>query len=393
MSYLEGRPRTRALRNQQIREVANLGLGRKDVLAFWFGESHLPTPEPVRAAAAAALMSGETFYTPNLGVPELRQDLAAYLSRWHQPIPADRVAVTSSGVSALMIALQATVEPGASVVAVTPVWPNLCEIPKILGAGVISVPLQFGSNGWTLDLERLIAAIRPGVGAVVINSPNNPTGWTLSRPEQEAILARCRAVGTWLIADDVYERLYFHAPCAPSFLDIVDPSDRFVGCNSFSKAWRMPGWRIGWAVIPQALAPSFSKLIEYNTSCVPGFVQSAARVALTECEADVAYQVALIKDNQRLLYERLATSRQVELGSAAAGGMYAFFRILGLTDSLSFCKRLVVQAGLGLAPGSAFGDDSREFVRWCIATDPAKLEAGLDRFAAAMRLPTGQRAL
>jgi aspartate/methionine/tyrosine aminotransferase len=368
-------------------------MGAKDVLAFWFGESHLPTPEPVRSAAAAALMSGETFYTPNLGLPELRQDLAAYLSRWHQPIPAERVAVTSSGVSALMIAMQATVEPGASVVAVTPVWPNLCEIPKILGAGVISVPLQFGSNGWTLDLERLIGAIRPGVGAVVINSPNNPTGWTLSRPQQEAILERCRAVGTWLIADDVYERLYFSAPCAPSFLDIVDPSDRFIGCNSFSKAWRMTGWRIGWAVIPQAMAASFSKLIEYNTSCVPGFVQSAARVALTECEGDVAYQVALIKDNQRRLYDRLATSDQVELGAPAAGGMYAFFRIRGLTDSLSFCKHLVANARLGLAPGSAFGDDSREFVRWCIATDPAKLEAGLDRFAAAVLLPAGRRAL
>ena len=393
MSYLEGRPRTRALRNQQIREVADTGMGAKDVLAFWFGESHLPTPEPIRAAGAAALMTGETFYTPNLGLPELRQDLASYLSRWHRPISADRVAVTSSGVSALMLALQATVEPGASVVAVTPVWPNLCEIPKILGADVISVPLQFDASGWRLDLDRLIGAIRPGVGAVIVNSPNNPTGWTLGRAEQEAILARCRAVGAWLIADDVYERLYFQAPCAPSFLDIVDPADRFVGCNSFSKAWRMTGWRVGWAVIPQELAPSFSKLIEYNTSCVPGFVQSAARVALTECEADVAYLVSLVKTNQQRLYERLATLSQVELGAPAPGGMYAFFRLRGLTDSLSFCKRLVAKARLGLAPGSAFGEDSREFVRWCIATDPAKLEAGLDRFASAVLLPAEQRAV
>jgi aspartate/methionine/tyrosine aminotransferase len=392
MSYLEGHPRTRALRNQQIREVANSALGAQDVLAFWFGESHLPTPEPIRAAGAAALMTGETFYTPNLGLPELRQDLASYLSRWHQPVAADRVAVTSSGVSALMLALQAVADPGAAVVAVTPVWPNLCEIPKILGAEVISVPLQFGSKGWTLDLDRLIGAIQPGVAAVVINSPNNPTGWTLSRPEQETILARCRSVGTWLIADDVYERLYFQAPCAPSFLDIADPSDRFIACNSFSKAWRMTGWRIGWAVIPQALAGSFGKLTEYNTSCVPGFVQSAARVALTGCEADISYLVTLVKANQERLYERLATLSHVQLGAPAPGGMYAFFRIRGLSDSLSFCKRLVAEARLGLAPGSAFGDDSREFVRWCIATDPAKLEAGLDRFAATALLPDEQRA-
>ncbi|HEY7889514.1 MAG TPA: pyridoxal phosphate-dependent aminotransferase [Steroidobacteraceae bacterium] len=385
MPYLEGRPQIRALRNQQIREVANAAMGSKDLLAFWFGEAHLPTPEAIRAAGAASLMRGDTFYTPNLGLPELRQDLASYLSRWHRPVAADRIAVTSSGVSALMISVQAVVEPGASVVAVTPVWPNLCEMPKILGAEVISVPLQFGSNGWALDLDRLVAAIQPGVGAVIINSPNNPTGWTLSRPEQEAILARCRALGTWLIADEVYERLYFRAPCAPSFLDIADPSDRFISCNSFSKAWRMTGWRIGWAVIPQALAADCSKLLEYNTSCVPGFVQNAARVALTECEADVSRLVTEVKANQQRLYERLATLSQLELGAPAPGGMYAFFRVRGLSDSLSFCKRLVEEARLGLAPGSAFGDDSREFVRWCIAADPAKLEAGLDRFVSDQR--------
>lgn len=389
MSCPEGRPQIGALRNQQIREVANVAFGSKDVLAFWFGEAHLPTPEPIRAAGAAALMAGDTLYTPNLGLPELRQDLASYLSHWHRPIPSDRIAVTSSGVSALMISLQAVVEPGSAVVAVTPVWPNLCEIPKILGAEVISVPLQFGTSGWRLDLERLLGAIQPGVAAVVISSPNNPTGWALSRSEQEAILARCRAAGTWLIADDVYERLYFPAPCAPSFLDIADPSDRLIACNSFSKAWRMTGWRIGWAVIPQAMVPGYSKLIEYNTSCVPGFIQRAARVALTQCEADVSHLVKQIKANQQRLYERLAALSQVELGAPAAGGMYAFFRVRGLSDSLSFCKRLVEKARLGLAPGSAFGDDSRDFVRWCIAADPAKLEAGLDRFASYLSAGAG----
>ena len=380
MSYLESRPQVRALRNQQIREVANSAMGSKDVLAFWFGEAHLPTPQPIREAGAAALMSGDTFYTPNLGLPELREDVASYLSRWHRPIAAERIAVTSSAVSGLMITLQAIAGPGDSVVAVTPVWPNLCEIPRILGAEVVSVPLQFGADGWQLDLDRLIGAIKPGVTALMINSPNNPTGWTLSRPEQEAILARCRAVGTWLIADDVYERLYFRGPCAPSFLDIADPADRVIACNSFSKAWRMTGWRIGWATIPKELAASYAKLIEYNTSCVPGFVQSAARVALTRCEPDVSRLIAEVAANQRRLYERLSTVDRVEMGAPAPGGMYAFFRIKGLEDSLSFCKQLVAKARVGLAPGSAFGDDSREFVRWCIASDAGKLEAGLDRF-------------
>jgi aspartate/methionine/tyrosine aminotransferase len=382
MSNLQSRPGIQALRHQQIREVADAAMGAKDVLAFWFGESHLPTPEPVRKAGAAALMRGETFYTPNLGLPELRQEIAAYLSRWHRPLEVGRIAVMSSGLSALMIALQALVAPGDSVVIVTPVWPNLCEMPRILGAEVIEVPLDFGPNGWSLDLGRLIEAIGPQVKAVLINSPNNPTGWTMDRAEQAAVLARCRAAGAWLIADDVYERLYFPAPCAPSFLDIVDSSDRFIACNSFSKAWRMTGWRIGWAVLPEPLVADFGKLIEYNTSCVPGFVQSAARVALTECEADVSQMVDEIKANQQRLYERLASVSRVELGVPGRGGMYAFFRIKGLSDSLSFCKQLAATARVGLAPGSAFSVDRSDFVRWCIATDAAKLDAGLDRFEA-----------
>lgn len=387
MSNLQSRPGIQALRHQQIREVANAAMGAKDVLAFWFGESHLPTPEPVRQAGAAALVRGETFYAPNLGLPELRHDIAAYLSRWHRPIGVDRVAVTSSGLSALMISLQALVAPGDSVVIVTPVWPNMCEMPRILGAEVIEVPLEFGPRGWSLDLDRLIEAIGPLVRAVLINSPNNPTGWTLDRAEQTAILARCRAVGAWLIADDVYERLYFQAPIAPSFLDIVDPSDRFIACNSFSKAWRMTGWRIGWAALPEPLVADFAKLIEYNTSCVPSFVQSAARVALTDCEADISQMVDEIQANQQRLYERLASVDSVELGAPARGGMYAFFRIKGLKDSLSFCKQLAATARVGLEPGSAFSDDRHDFVRWCIATDAAKLDAGLERFEAYLADP------
>ncbi|MBL8265266.1 pyridoxal phosphate-dependent aminotransferase [Steroidobacter sp.] len=384
MSHLEGRTRVQTLRNQQIREVANAAMGAKDVLGFWFGESHLPTPEPIRAAGAAALASGATFYTPNLGLPELREAVATYLSRLHRPIGSERVAITSSGVSALMIAMQALLEPGDSVVIVTPVWPNLQEMPKILGAEVIPVPLRFGEAGWRLDLDQLLDSIQPGVKAVFINSPNNPTGWTLSRAEQEVILARCRQSGVWLIADDVYERLYFAGKSAPSFLEIVDPKDRFIGCNSFSKAWRMTGWRAGWAVMPEALTPNYAKLIEYNTSCVPGFIQAACRVALTDCEADVEFLVEQVRSNQRQLHERLSRVDRIELGAPAPGGMYAFFRIEGLSDSLAFCKSLVRNAKIGLAPGSAFGDASPEFVRWCIATDPLRLTAALDRFIEAL---------
>jgi len=378
---IQARPGVQALRSQQIREVAGVAAGRPDVLPFWFGESNLTTPQVIRTAATAALQKGQTLYAPTLGVSELRESLAQYLTQLHQPVPADRIAITNSGVTALMLALQALISPGDRVVAVTPVWPNLCEIPRILGAQVECVPLRFGAQGWSLDLDRLLAAVTSSTTALVINSPNNPTGWTLSRAEQEAILRHCRTTGTWLVADDVYERIYFHGSCAPSFLDLVAPEDRFIGCNSFSKAWRMTGWRIGWLVIPQELLWDLSKLIEYNSSCAPPFIQLAACVALTACEADVATQVHQIRANQLRLYELLRSLARVELGAPAAGAMYAFFRVKGLQDSLALCKRLVMEAGVGLAPGSAFGQEAPEFLRWCLAVDPEQLEEGARRFA------------
>jgi aspartate aminotransferase len=183
------RPQVRGLRASQIREVANAGLGRSDILAFWFGESDQSTPTFIREAAAKALMDGRTFYTHNLGRPDLRAALSAYLSNLHGvPIAADRLAVTSAGVSALMIAAQSILEPGDRVVVVTPVWPNVVEIPKVMGAQVTCVSLAPANGRWNLDLDRLLAALTPDTAMLFLNSPNNPTGWTLPAGAQRAIL-------------------------------------------------------------------------------------------------------------------------------------------------------------------------------------------------------------
>ena len=152
-----------ALPGSRIREVANAGLGRSDVLAFWFGESDEVTPEPVRAAAARSLADGETFYSHNLGLPELRAAIAAYASGLHGAVDVDRVAVTSSGVTALMLAMQMLAGPGDEVVAVVPVWPNLTAQPLILGARVTRVALRPGSGSavgrWQLDLDELLSRV------------------------------------------------------------------------------------------------------------------------------------------------------------------------------------------------------------------------------------------
>lgn len=370
-----------ALRPSLIREVANAGFGVPDMLPFWFGESDRVTPDFIRDAAAAALRDGATFYTHNLGTAPLRDAIASYVSARHGATAADTVAVTSSGVSALMLVAQMLVGPGERVVAVTPLWPNLVEIPKILGAQVECVPLGYGDAGWQLDVGRLLAALTPGTRMLLINSPNNPTGWTMSRDDQQAVLAHCRRHGIWLVADEVYERLAFDADDvhgAPSFLDIASRDERVVVVNSFSKAWAMTGWRLGWLVAPAAVMADLSKLVEYNTSCAPGFVQAAGEVALRDGEPFVRSFVAALRDARDHLVAALRTLPGVEV-PPPPGAMYLFLRLPGASDSLAFCKTLVREAGLGLAPGSAFGPEGEGFVRWCYACDPARLDAGVER--------------
>jgi aspartate/methionine/tyrosine aminotransferase len=382
------RPLVQSLGASRIREVANAGIGLPDVLPFWFGEPDEITPEIIRDAAKEALDSGDTFYTPNLGITPLREAIAGYLSALHRPLDASRIAVTSSGVSALMLVSQLIVNPGDRVVAVTPLWPNLQEIPKILGAQVVQVPLRFdpgAGRAWELDLQQLLDALTPDTKAVLLNSPNNPTGWVITREQQEALLAHCRQHGIWILADDVYERLVYDiAPgtqsCAPSFLDMAAPEDRIVSANSFSKSWLMTGWRLGWIVAPQPLMIDLGKLIEYNTSCAPGFVQRAGIVAVERGEEIVAHTVARYQAARDFLYERLNALPGIT-SPKPKGAMYLFFRVDGTQDTLALCKRLVAEAGLGLAPGNAFGPNGEGYVRWCFASSLERLDEGVQRLS------------
>jgi len=381
---LEARPAVRSLAASRIREVVNSADGRRDVLAFWVGEPDEPTPEFIRKAGMDSIAAGETFYTYNLGIPSLREALAAYLTRLHRKIGSAQVAVTSAGVNALMIASQLIVEPGDRVVEVVPLWPNLQEIPRILGANVETVGLEFSKEGWTLDLNLLIKKLSPGTKALYLNSPNNPTGWTISRDDQKTILEHCRKHGIWIFADDAYERIYFgEGGVAPSFLDICGDKDRIISANTFSKTWLMPGWRLGWLVVPAELAADLAKLIEFNTSCTPVFVQRAGAAALKEGEPVVARTVERFRRARDFLLDELKTSERVS-AATPTGTMYAFFKIEGVTDTLSFCKQLVHDFGLGLAPGSAFGPSGEGFVRWCFASGEERLAEGIARLRRAL---------
>lgn len=377
----------------KIREVANAGLGRSDVLAFWFGESDEVTPDFIRQAAIDSLQQGETFYAHNLGLPELRAQIATAMSAKHPlhnggvggptgTINADRIAVTSGGVSALMLAVQSLVNPGDEVVAVTPVWPNLTAQAQIMGGQLKTVSLKPKDGAWTLDLDALLAAITPATRLLIVNAPNNPTGWTLEPQEQRAILEHCRKTGTWILADEVYENLYYaDSPqaCAPSFLDHSTPEDRLMVVHSFSKSYLMTGWRLGWLILPPSCTQDMGKLIEFNTSCASTFVQRAGIAAIQGAGAVTPRVVAHLKACRDALVPALQTLPDVELASPK-GGMYAFFKLQGADDSLALAKRLVAEAGLGLAPGNAFAPEANGWLRWCFASkDIARLHQGVER--------------
>lgn len=375
----QARPAVRGLEASKVREVANAGFGQEKLARFWFGESDQPTPEYIRRAAIAAIEAGRTFYTHNHGIAPLREALGAYLHRQHGRTFGDaRLTVTSSGVSALMVAMQALLDPGDRVVVVTPVWPNVVQIPAILGARVARVGLEPRQGAWRLDLDRLLSAITPQTRLVIVNSPGNPTGWMMPPEARRPLLDHCRRLGVWLLTDDVYERLAFDRDRAASLLEIADPEDRLISANSFSKAWLMTGWRLGWLVAPTALQADIGKLVEFNTSCAPDFVQAAGIAALAEGEPHVARLRENLRGARDQLLGALAALDGVE-ATRPDGGMYVMLRLAGHTDSVALAKRLVAERGLGLAPGAAFGPEAEGWLRWCVAVAPEALAEGVRR--------------
>jgi len=379
------RPSLDPLPASRIREVANAAMGRDDVLKFWFGEGDLPTPEFIRAAAKAALDDGETFYNHNLGIAELRESIAGYVNRTHaprMPLTTERIAATSSGVSALSLVAQSLFEPGDRVAIVTPVWPNVTAQPRIMGAEVVRVPLTCSAGRWRLDLQRLLDAAPPGTRAVIVNSPNNPTGWVMAQADWNTLLAHCRRHGIWLIADDAYERLIFDgSPHAPGVLAQVDPDERFISANTFSKSWTMTGFRLGWLVAPRGFIAGFAKMVEFNTSCAPTFIQRAGITAIEHGDALIAETRARLQASRDALVEQLARIPGIEC-APPDGAMYLFFRVAGRSDnSLDFAKRLVTEVGLGLAPGVAFGPEGEGSLRWCFAAQRSLIDDGVARLA------------
>lgn len=367
-----------AAQGSHIITVSRAAFARPDTDFLCFGESDVPAPAVAHAALAASMAAGQTRYSDVRGLPALRQGLAEHLSAQHaRPIAEDRVQVTGSGMAAVHVAMSALLAPGDRLVHLTPAWPNSINAARMRGAEVESFPLTpTQAGGFRLDLDRLAERLA-GARALWVNSPSNPTGWTADAVEMQAILALCRAHGTWLIADEVYNRLVFDGPRAASVLDICAPEDRVLVVGSFSKAWAMTGFRVGWLVVPQGKRDGFSELVEITHSGVATFVQAAALAALAD-EAFVADFRAYCAAGRALTTEALSGLDGVRF-AAPPGAFYAFFGVDGLTDSLGFALRLVHEHGVALAPGCAFGAGGEGHLRLCFAQSPALLTRALAR--------------
>ena len=363
------------LESSPIRNIANSAIDNKDVIPLWFGETDIVTPKFISDSMKVALDEGHTFYTTNHGVPELVESISQYSSHLHNKIILEnRIMITAAGMNALMIAAEAIVNPNEKIICVTPVWPNFMRCVQIMGGQIIEIPLLLSEreNKWQLNLEEIEKNISD-VKGIYINSPNNPTGWMMEKKEQEKILEICRKNKKWIIADEVYERVVYDRKVAPSFLDIASEKDLLIVVNSFSKSWAMTGWRLGWITIPENTLNLFEKLNEFNIASPAAPVQHAGITAIKEGENFILNMMSKLSNARNIAINNLTSFSLVELPYPNAA-FYAFFRVKGVKDSELFCKETLKQTGVGLAPGTAFGKDTNNWLRICYAKSPDLLE-------------------
>ena len=378
------RPAISGLPESGIVEVVNYGRERPDLLPLWVGEGNLPTPDFIGEAAHKALLDGETFYTWQRGIPPLRTGIADYLNRsYGTSVDGEQIFVTVGGMGAIIIALQAIIDAGDEVAMISPVWPNIFEAVQVVGGVAHPVPMSLTETGWALDLDRLFDACGPRTKAIFVNSPGNPTGAMLGREDMIRIRDFARERGLWIISDEVYGRLTYEDDHAPSFLQIMEPDERLLVVNTFSKNWSMTGWRIGWVVASRSLGQVFENLIQFNTSGVASFLQFGALAAIG---SDPVVEA---------LRERCRVGRDIVCNALAelprvhfhrpAGAFYVFFAVDGEPDSRALAIKLVDDANVGLAPGSAFGPGGEGYLRLCFGGSHDLLRRAMGRLGPALR--------
>jgi aspartate/methionine/tyrosine aminotransferase len=363
--------------------AAMYGMSKPDVMAFWSGQGNLPTPEAFCRPAIESLLAGETFYTWQRGIPELREALVRYHAKhFGVNLHIDNFGITGGGMQAIQNAIQMIAGDGDEVIIPTPAWPNYAGPLRLQGTRPVEVPMVFANGTWSLDLEKLFAALTPRTKAICINSPSNPLGWTATREDLIAIRDFARKSGIWILADEVYGRFHYSttgAKRAPSFLDVCDSEERLILCNTFSKNWAMTGWRQGWIQAPRELSPIVERFIQYNTSGSPVFLQKGCAAAVEHGDDFVDAQVATARKNRDKVVRAFQQNSRLRF-QEPDGAFYMFFAIDGMTDSLATCLRIIDEAGVGFAPGGTFGPGGEGFLRMCYLKNEDTLDQGLERF-------------
>lgn len=364
-----------------IVEVVNYARGRDNLLPLWVGEGDLPSPDFINKAAIDGLNNGETFYTWQRGIPELRQALSGYYERhFSASLSADHFYVTGSGMQAIALAVQALTSPGDEMIYLTPTWPNIVAAIGVAGAKAVAVGIDFHDGRWDLDIGKLESAITGKTKALFINTPSNPTGWTATRDNLRDVLALARKHDLWIVADEIYALYHYTGIRAPSFLDVMEPDDKIVFANSFSKNWSMTGWRVGWLVAPPVIGQVIENLIQYSTSGVAQFMQRGAVAALDHGDGFVRENYERALTSRDILCDALIATNRVET-LKPDGALYAFLKVDGVTDSRATALDIVDKTGVGLAPGTAFGQGGELFLRACFLRNPKQIEDAADRLA------------
>ncbi|MCB1378093.1 MAG: pyridoxal phosphate-dependent aminotransferase [Alphaproteobacteria bacterium] len=376
-------PQARNEPDSGIIKAAMYGMAKPGIIPLWSGEGNVPTPPEFAQPAIDSLLAGETFYTWQRGIPELREALARYHEKhFGRRFSHENFFVTSGGMQAIQTIIQAIAGEGDEIIIPTPAWPNYAGPLRIQGSAPVEVPMDFRNGRWVLDLDRLADAITPRTRAIVLNSPSNPVGWTATREELIAVRDTCRKNGIWILGDEVYSRFYYGAggaSRAPSFLDVCDDEDMLLLANTFSKNWAMTGWRVGWLQAPKALGAAIERIIQYNSSGTPAFLQRGCAAALDGGEAFVASQVAKARSNRDMVARLFDDMPRVRY-ELPQGAFYLFFSVDGMRDSTRTCLRIIDEALVGFAPGATFGPGGEGHLRMCFLRDPSRITEALGRF-------------
>jgi len=366
-------------------QIATVAENMPESLKLCYGESDMTTPEFICDAATEAMRAGHTFYTHTAGSWDLREAIAAKAFELHQVrYRPSEIISTVGATTAIFTAIRAFVGPGDNAVVISPTYAIFTNALTMSGGQPRAVPLERIGTRFALDLDRVRRAIDGGTRMLIVNSPSNPTGRVISDDEQRALYELAERHDLVILADEVYERLVYDVPLAPSFARVAASKDRVIIVNSFSKAYNMTGWRLGWAQASEQAVRVMYNAAEFITSNPAAMVQQAGIIALRDGEP-------YLRDLRAHYAKRRA---QVRTGLAAIPGLslaepdgafYAFFRIDGVTDdSAAFTSRLVRETGVALTPGVAFGEAGEGKVRLCFAAREQTITDALARLTRAL---------